>query len=155
MRKKCILFGITWLLFLALSAFGQQTIHAEGAESDPVAFTNGTYDAVLSAWETQGYPDTSGQSAMVLSTAFTEGNLVGLDSSYGYHGSAIAFNDLGIASAVVNVPLTGLYTIHVDFYSESANYLDLEMQIEVNGETPFSEASQIILYNFHFYFLFS
>lgn len=45
----------------------------------------------------------------------------------------------------VDVPATALYRIQFDYYSKVENVIDTELNMKINGENPFSEASQITL----------
>ncbi len=45
----------------------------------------------------------------------------------------------------VNVPKTALYRIQFDYYSMVTNVIDIELDMTINGENPFAEASQITL----------
>lgn len=54
-------------------------------------------------------------------------------------------DSIATVSFEVNVPKTALYRIKIDYLSKVKNVIDTELSLTLNGENPFSDASQITL----------
>ncbi|MFH0993667.1 MAG: extracellular solute-binding protein [bacterium] len=104
---------------------------------------DGDYRSILAAWEASTYEDNAAFVAAISASTFT-----GIETPDDNQGlpEAAAWGSTDVVSFTVTVPSTGLYRFALSFFPLSDDYLDLEAAITVNGETPYAEAGQIILY---------
>src|SRR5690606_33034193 len=56
-----------------------------------------------------------------------------------------SINGMQDVTMIVDIPEAGLYKIGLDFYSQTTSINPIELAIKINGETPFYEASQLII----------
>lgn len=80
---------------------------------------------------------------------FSENNTALISSTEGYSKENKVFSweedSTTEVSFKVNIQSTALYRIKVDYYSQVENVIDIELNMTINDESPFSEATQLTL----------
>ncbi len=138
------------ILTILLATVVRVALHADAVSASAGAVWDGGTDAapgdyrnVLAAWEASAYEDNAAFVAVMNASTFSGG--IAPDVDHG-NAEAAAWGPTDRVSITVTVPSTGLYRFALSFFPLSDDYLDLETAVTVNGETPFTEADQIILY---------
>ena len=138
------------ILTILLATVVRVALHADAVSASAGAVWDGGTDAapgdyrnVLAAWEASAYEDNAAFVAVMNASTFAGG--IAPDVDHG-NAEAAAWGPTDRVSINVTVPSTGLYRFALSFFPLSDDYLDLETAVTVNGETPFTEADQIILY---------
>ena len=146
MVKKCGLFVIVVMLMIV--SLSSHTVFADVSivDTDTPVVLLGNYNEVLTSWEESSFNDNHLFSREILPSAFLSDIDHLTSDNYGYSHPVYEWSDDSSFSFHVNVDSEGCYQIAVDFYSLSDDYLDMELQITINGELQYTEASQIILY---------
>lgn len=170
MKKGFILaYIITLLSFFAVLFTGHPiTVSAqtetEGETPTPLSASN-NYSSVYQQWLLEGLRDDHNETVVVSPFDFllnSTGTLTHLNEEY-----ATFLNENQLSNGVetdvyqwdeeqslyfvemeVEVSQTALYTIKLDYYSQTTSIRDIEMSLLINGETPYYEASQITLSTF-------
>lgn len=151
MKKKIWTIGIILVLVIVLILFAalpSKKVHANIIQSDiKTEKVDGSYSAYLE--NNKQLP--VGQEKFIitpedLNTPRYE-NLT--NNTEGYEGSSSVFyweeDATSTISFEVEVQETALYVINFDYFSKVTNVIDIELDLKINDETPFFEASQITL----------
>lgn len=102
------------------------------------------YPSVWEDWQAEDFADNADVEVTLRPDQF-DGVTLAVDSQ-GYDHSAAVWDETDRILLRVSVPTEGLYRFAVDFFPMDEDYLDYELSVSVNGEIPFQEADQIILY---------
>lgn len=80
---------------------------------------------------------------------FSQNNTALISSTEGYSKENKVFSweedSTTEVSFKINIQSTALYRIKVDYYSQVENVIDIELNMTINDESPFSEATQLTL----------
>ncbi len=132
-------------MIIAVATVNTGNVSASAIASDlPTTSLEGSYREQLSEWNQETYPDNSLFETAVAATAYSGGSL---DSdNHGYDHPVRIWDDTDMITFFVDVPETGLYCFAIDFFPLDEDYLNYELEILINGDYPYQEARQIILY---------
>ena len=145
--KKLTLVMVLMILACLWVAFKPAQILVQAEEvSETPTLLSGNYVLVKAEWEAMGFSAYSDFTQIITPEAFTGEGLETLAESQGYSHPAYRLADDTPVSFEVSVPGEGLFRLGIDFYSLSDDYLDLELAVQVNGEIPYLESQQILLY---------
>ena len=148
MTKKLFLFLL--LFFIVLVPLSTRTVLAKESgsyDTEPEVFV-GDYREKLEMWEQASYLDTSSLSYIIKSNSITGGSLQAEDDSFEYGEQTLLIKENDTITFTVDISIEGLYNFGIDFYSLSNDYLDMELAVKINGELPFDEAAQVLIYKY-------
>ena len=148
MAKKLLLF-----LSLILTVLVPLSTHRVSADSlvssdvEPEIFA-GDYKQKFDDWNSSDFADTSSIKETIKAQDIFGGSLVTENNAFDYEeavrlvetGDTISFN--------VDIDITGLYQMAIDFYSLSDDYLDMELAVRVNDSLLYDEAGQVVIYKY-------
>lgn len=135
------------LLSFSILPLSYQKVYAidDIAETEEPTILLGNYNEKLTSWENEGFSDNTNFNLVIEPNDLNnDANLT--DQTNEYTHEVYSWDNQEIIAFNCNVPTTGLYQISLDFYSVSEDYIDVELALEVNGESQYLESSQIILY---------
>lgn len=146
MTKKFIL-----LILTGVFAFAGAGLRADASSAssgaDPLELTlDGGYSETLDGWEEDGYPAMADFALAVRPSDFLSASLAA--ETMGYAHEAAEWDSSDEIVLQVAVPEEGLYRFFLDYYPLDADFQDYELSVTVNGELPYAEAEQIILYKY-------
>jgi len=133
------------MMFVSLST---HTILADVTvyDNDTQVIFQGNYYELLSSWQESNYADNHQFISTVTPSAFSLFQDHQAIDNLGYSHSVYDWNNDSIISFDVIVPTAGMYQLSMDFYSQSDDYLDMEIKLTINGSSQYLESNQIILY---------
>ncbi|CCV65479.1 putative sugar ABC transporter, extracellular solute-binding protein family 1 [Paracholeplasma brassicae] len=167
---KKLLMVVYLSCLVAFGVFNQKQFELkEVNEEIPSLLEDNTYSATLKQWKAEGYLDNHSFMAIISPSLFvlssdSSGYLTSLTEGY----QSFLTNE-GLSNETVNqvyefdqsqtsdqyvlfevdVTETGLYTLALDYYSLTETIREIELSVEVDGKTPYFEASQITLNSFY------
>ncbi len=150
MRLKKYLTLLTLLLIgiVFLPNFDRfETVNANGIDDVTKINRDGQYSKVLSDWIDDGYRDDILFNEAITPLEFLnyQDNKVDISNSLGYKSGVYELQSDEILEFNVEVEEAGLYEISMDYFSISDSILPIELNVMINGKTPYREASQITL----------
>lgn len=145
MTKKLFLLILTGLFAFLGAGLAADALSASSA--DPAEWVSeGGYAETLDDWEGQEYPAMADFSVSIRPSAFVS-PVLGADPN-GYAHEAAEWDDSEVITLKVTVPEEALYRFFLDYYPLDDDFQDYELSVAVNGELPFAEAGQILLYKY-------
>ena len=143
MTKKLFLLILTGLFAFLGAGLAADALSA--SSPDPADWTSeGGYADILEDWEAENYPAMVDFSLSVRPSAFLTPLLAA--ETMGYVHEAAEWDDTEQIVLRVTVPEEALYRFFLDYYPLDDDFRDYELSVAVNGELPFAEAEQILLY---------
>ena len=142
-RKVMLLVLLGLLTWVSVALHADAVLAFSPAQTVP-AWQNGSYRETLADWEADGYAGNADVAVTVAPSAFQGGAAAAF--SHGYHHEARSWDEFDQITLAITVPSTGLYRFYLDFYPLDEDYLNYELELWIDGELPFAEAAQIILY---------
>lgn len=145
MFKRIVI--LVMLSSLSLSLLSLHNVYAltEVVETDDPEITSGNYKEILTSWKNEVFSDNSNFSINIVPSSFNNASNL-TSETHDYEHNVYQWNNEEIITFDINVPSTGLYQIALDFYSLSDDFIDFELEIEINGEAQYIESSQVVLY---------
>lgn len=151
-KKKIIIISLIVLLivvFISFTIFGNKKTQPKINMNDiDVEYETDTYGYYLK----QINNIESAKDEIEIKTKdfiFSENNTALISETEGYSKENKVFSweedSTTEVSFKLNIPSTALYRIKVDYYSQVENVIDIELNMTINDESPFSEATQLTL----------
>lgn len=79
-------------------------------------------------------------------SVFEDTELFGFDTDYNIEGiRTLRTEEYSHVEFTVNIPVAGLYNIHIEYFPVSARGIDIARELRINGEIPFTGAELITL----------
>lgn len=141
-RIHCCLKAFSYLVTLSLllqlvnlSAFAQENTEIqESRQTEQYVSEEGSYERYLSLYTEYGKNDFEVEVANPI-----ESNNISIEKG------TVAFLDDSFATWEVNAENAGLYCIRVEYIPIIGLGKDMQLSVEINGKSPYDEASRIIL----------
>ncbi len=151
-KKKIIIISLIVLLivvFISFTIFGNKKTQPKINVNDiDVEYETDTYGYYLN----QVNNIASAKDEIEIKTddfIFSENNTALVSETEGYSKETKVFSweedSTTTVSFKINVHTTALYRIKVDYYSQVENVIDVELNMTINDESPFAEATQLTL----------
>lgn len=166
MKKIIILVLSTCLLIPFLIPTTHASLFEESFEASFDSIIANNYRDVLEVWRNEGLRDDIEFEGIISPSSFSfasnQGELI-LDESYlsylqnnhlpeSSNGEVFKFNDaedvIQSLKATIDVPEAGLYKIGIDYLSLTTSIGNIELEVKINGASPYYEATQIIIPTF-------
>lgn len=151
-KKKIIIISIITLLICVFIIFGitgnKKTKPSINIKDLNVEFEDNSYGA----YQKQNNNIPSGKSQITINPNefnISEKNNYLTKENFGYQNSDQVFaweEDSNVTvSFDIEIEEEALYKIQVDYYSQVENVIDIELNMKINGETPFVDTTQLTL----------
>lgn len=145
MRCKLMLIALLALLMITTKAAMPGAVLASSVASDLPAFLlEGSYREALSSWEDDTYPANSDYEEIITPSEYV-GGVLSLDD-HGYLHQTKNWDETDEITFTLTIAQSGLYRFSLDFFPLDQDYLNYELEVLIDGDYPYQEARQIILY---------
>lgn len=160
--KKIIILVLTTTLLLFLTPETKATTFDKESNTSIENIISNNYYQVLNTWYNEGLRDDIEFKDVISPSSFQYDNINGsvtVDTTYQEYlitkglsnqtGEVFSFNqtitDPQSISMSVDIDSEGLYKLGIDYYSETTTIGNIDIEIKINGESPYYEASQVII----------
>ncbi|MFA6647564.1 MAG: extracellular solute-binding protein [Candidatus Izemoplasmatales bacterium] len=144
-KKLLLLFSLILTVLVPLSTHTVFANPLVSSEVEPEIFV-GDYQQKLEEWNNTNLLNTSSFKKKIIAEDIFGGSLVLKEDSFDYEEDVVLVQTDETITFTLDINLTGLYQMAIDFYSLSDDYLDMELAVKVNGSLLYDEAGQIVVY---------
>ncbi|MDD4069715.1 MAG: extracellular solute-binding protein [Candidatus Izemoplasmatales bacterium] len=144
-KKLLLLFSLILTVLVPLSTHTVFANPLVSSEVEPEIFV-GDYQQKLEEWNNTNLLNTSSFKKKIIAKDIFGGSLVLKEDSFDYEEDVVLVQTDETITFTLDINLTGLYQMAIDFYSLSDDYLDMELAVKVNGSLLYDEAGQIVVY---------
>ncbi|MDD3129415.1 MAG: hypothetical protein PHW21_03505, partial [Candidatus Izemoplasmatales bacterium] len=144
-KKLLLLFSLILTVLVPLSTHTVFANPLVSSEVEPEIFV-GDYQQKLEEWNNTNLLNTSSFKKKIIAKEIFGGSLVLKEDSFDYEEDVVLVQTDETITFTLDINLTGLYQMAIDFYSLSDDYLDMELAVKVNGSLLYDEAGQIVVY---------